>query len=218
MTNLWSVLDLSEVDVSNLVQIIGSLGCSLEVLEIIHRTNILRSAVIRDDPDASLVSQRQTLETRLQSLTQRLPSAEESATPHLILATAEWYRLSALLYLLRVVPMPGSADDAVRAACVDQSLDVLTTLDLATSPWPLFILACEINTGSSSDDARRVRILNTLDRMDNERNVGNVLILRELIRTFWTQCDLRSAGGAMVGAPPLKWWELMNSGTMPWFI
>jgi hypothetical protein len=173
---------------------------------------MLRSAVIRGESNETLVGQRQTLETRLQNLAQRLPPAEESATPHRILATAEWYRLSALLYLLRVVPVPGQADDAVRAACVDQSLEVLTALDLATSPWPLFILACEINTGGSSDDECRICILNTLDRMDNERNVGNVLVLRELIRTFWTQCDLRSA-------PPFKWWELLKSGTtMPWFI
>ena len=82
---------------------------------------------------------------------------------------------------------------------------------MATSPWPLFILACESQT-----DRQRIQILRTLDRMDSSRNIGNVLVLRSIIESFWTQCDLRAD---LPTSNPLKWWEMVNYETaMPWFI
>lgn len=82
---------------------------------------------------------------------------------------------------------------------------------MATSPWPLFILACESQT-----DGQRIQILRTLDRMDSSRNIGNVLVLRSIIESFWTQCDLRAD---LPTSNPLKWWEMVNYETaMPWFI
>jgi hypothetical protein len=84
-------------------------------------------------------------------------------------------------------------------------------MEVCTSPWPLFILACETTT-----DADRIKILRVLDRMDNSRTIGNVFVLRSIIEAFWKQKDLQED----VRKPKhVDWRHLVNLDTAsPWFI
>lgn len=176
-----------------------------------HRAIIIheRNGLDRFD----MINERRRIESHLQTLAQNLsPEEQASSSPKrraFILATAELYRLATLLYLQRVCSLV--QDEVTRPTYVDQAFATLATLEVATSPWPIFILACESRT-----DNQRIQILRTLDRMDAARNIGNVLVLRSIIESFWTQCDLRAD---VASGNPLKWWEMVNYETaMPWFI
>ncbi|PNH70236.1 hypothetical protein VD0002_g389 [Verticillium dahliae] len=123
-------------------------------------------------------------------------------------ATAELYRLAALLYLQRVVPAPG--DDMRSAAYLQQIFAALRTVRVATSPWPVFITACEART-----EDERVQILRVLERMDEIRNVGNVRVMRSLIESIWKQQDLRDSSGK---SEALRWWLCVDGEVpAPWF-
>lgn len=200
----------------NVNQILGSLGCSIEVVEIIHRINQLRNTLGSDATPLrnlrqDLTQQRLHLDERLRNLSQRIsPSELPTASPArqaAILATAELYRLATALYLHRVIPQP--ADNP--ANFVEKAFAALEQLEVATSPWPMFVIACECRS-----EAHRVKVLRALDGMDMARRIGNVYSLRDLIEAYWTQRDLAAdVGGGSQG----KWWEFASCDTaMPWFI
>ncbi|KAF4419960.1 hypothetical protein FACUT_11401 [Fusarium acutatum] len=189
--------------------IVGSLGCSVEVLEIIDKINMMRLQSTHNCLSTSLL-QRCDLATRLYNLRQLLAPIEcsDGLRSHRILAIAELYRLATLLYLQRVHPI--AEDDFTRSVYVQQALGVLKSLDVATSPWPVFIIACEV------DEQDRVSILHTLDRMDSVRSIGNIKVLRDVIESVWKQQDLRSIGKA---GQRVDWLQFVECDVpVPWFI
>ncbi|KAI1439296.1 fungal-specific transcription factor domain-containing protein [Xylaria sp. CBS 124048] len=197
--------------------IIGSLGCSVEVMEIISYVNRCRAMEMRgafagqEGPTKN--HEYKELAGRLESLTQQLDPRDEIYLSHYdrvrTRLTAELYRLAAFLYLHRVcspdVP-PEPKPVYLRAA-----MQILANLKVCTSPWPLFVVACETET-----DEQRISILRTLDRMDEERHIGNVFVLRHIIESFWKQQDLQADSGR--SSTP-KWWDTIDVNlTVPWFI
>ena len=198
-------------------QIIGSLGCSLEVLEVIHRTNILRDDMLRGR--AVTAESRSDLESQLLELKQKIEftqdfdgsDAEVCLYPERsrILSTAEFYRMAALLYLRRVFAVPG--DTKATILYVQRAFQILDSLEECTSPWPLFILACEAET-----DNQRIGILQALDQMDTRRAVGNVFVLRAITEMFWKQKDLEEDA---CRRRQMKWWNVTTlDAAGPWFI
>ncbi|KAI1284175.1 fungal-specific transcription factor domain-containing protein [Xylaria sp. FL0933] len=195
--------------------IIGSLGCSVEVMEIISHVNRWRAIELHGDHAGrlSIAAEYKALENRISNLTQRLdPRQEEYLSQYdrlRTLATAELYRIATFLYLHRV----GSAETSteLRSVHLQQALQLLARMDVCTSPWPLFVIACETET-----DKQRIQILRTLDRMDEERRIGNVFVLRHIIESFWKQQDLQADCGRPNG---LKWWDTIDLNlSAPWFI
>ncbi|KAI0390437.1 fungal-specific transcription factor domain-containing protein [Xylariaceae sp. FL0594] len=200
--------------------IIGSLGCSIAVMEIISWVNTWRAIELQGDTspysarDKSNRSTEWKVQLRnLESLHQRLDPRHEQKLPQQslrrTLATAELYRLAALLYLHRACCTDTTQES--RSEFIKQALDILSSLDVCTSPWPLFVIACE-----SENDEQRITILRTLDRMDEERHIGNVFVLRHIIESFWKQQDLQ-ADSVMTGG--MKWWDTVDLNlSAPWFI
>lgn len=100
---------------------------------------------------------------------------------------------------------------------------MLQKLDVAASPWPLFIIASE----AANDDAR-IQLLQILDKMDLERGIGNVRVMRGIVEAFWKQSDLKAdvcggsaTSGLHVHAQPsmLSWGDLVHCETpVPWFV
>lgn len=126
-----------------------------------------------------------------------------------IMSTAEFYRIAALIYLLRVIP--GSENAIRRSSYVNQGFQVLKSLPICTSPWPLFVLACESQT-----DEHRIDILRALDQMDQDRKIGNVFVIRNIIQTLWNKEDLQADVDKISN---FRWWETAAlSSTTPWFI
>ena len=100
-----------------------------------------------------------------------------------ILNTAELHRLAALIYLHRSVIGTVSESPAMRSLVI-RSLDILDKFWVCTSPWPIFMTACEV-----VGDEQRIRILDAVHRMQ-ERRVGNVAIMKRIIEAICKQGDL----------------------------
>ncbi|TRX92038.1 hypothetical protein FHL15_007135 [Xylaria flabelliformis] len=200
--------------------IIGSLGCSVEVMEVISHVNKWRAMELSGEytafPDqerSNRAIEYKALESKLALLTQRLdPRHEEHLSRYdrtRTLATAELYRIATFLYLHRVGSPEPSPE--IKSAYLQQALQVLGSLEVCTSPWPLFVIACE-----TENDEQRISILRTLDRMDEERHIGNVFVLRHIIESFWKQQDLQADSGR---TGSLKWWDTIDLNlNAPWFI
>lgn len=97
--------------------------------------------------------------------------------------TAELYRLGALIYLHSVLSIPSDSD--IIKDLVSKALAIFGKNGICTSPWPLFITACEVVS-----DEQRIQILDVLDDMQSERRIGNLEIVRGIIETVWKQMDL----------------------------
>ncbi|KAI2625101.1 fungal-specific transcription factor domain-containing protein [Hypoxylon sp. NC1633] len=200
--------------------IIGSLGCSVEVMEIISYANGLRALELRGEyagfsPDerSQRADEWHVIESRITNLTQQLDPQDARLLPALertrILTTAELYRIAAFLYLQRTGEC--TQNQEIRSMYLEQAFKALDSLEVCTSPWPLFVIACE-----TENDQQRIKILQTLDQMDNERRIGNVFVLRGIIESFWKQQDLQADNGR---AANLKWWNVVNLNiTAPWGI
>lgn len=195
----------------------GLLGCSVQTLDLIHQINRLRVSSLERPSDTgpvSLFQQRVILERGLQNLTQRLePAEKDSAIPFGrecvdAKATAELYRLAGLLYLQRVCPTPG--DEVRRTDYLEQAFAALDTLHVATSPWPIFVIACE-----SQHEEQRILTSQILDQMESIRSIGNILVMRNIIETIWKQQDLR---GNLDRAGQIGWWLFVDCDVAaPWF-
>ena len=190
-------------------------------MEIISCVNMWRAMELQGDSKAAALAREKpnkateykALENRIFLLTQRLdPRHEERLTRHdriRTLATAELYRIATFLYLHRIGSAEPSQD--TKSMYIQQALQILNSLEVCTSPWPLFVIACETET-----DDQRINILRTLDRMDEERHIGNVFVLRHIIESFWKQQDLMADSGR---AGSLKWWDTIDLNlSAPWFI
>ncbi|KAI2640084.1 fungal-specific transcription factor domain-containing protein [Xylaria nigripes] len=200
--------------------IIGSLGCSVEVMEIISCVNRWRAIELRGESMpfpgqeySSKESEYKILASRLKSLSQRLDPRDEEYLSHhdrvRTLATAELYRIATFLYLHRVCNNEDPTDP--KPVYLQEALQILATLKVCTSPWPLFVIACETET-----DEQRISILQALDLMDEVRHIGNVFVLRHIIESFWKQQDLQADSGR---ASNLKWWDNIDVNlSVPWFI
>jgi hypothetical protein len=184
------------------------LGFSLELLDAIHRINFLRDNL----PSRTYTTEFDDLESQLLRLNQHVNVHNAGQIQNQmarILSTAEFYRIAALIYLLRVIPH--SENTSRRSLYISLGFRVLRSLPICTSPWPLFVLACE-----AQSDEHRIEILHALDQMDQNRKIGNVFVIRNIIETLWNQQDLQAD---VDNNSKLKWWdmEVLNSNT-PWFI
>ncbi|KAH6652945.1 fungal-specific transcription factor domain-containing protein [Truncatella angustata] len=200
--------------------IVGSLGCSVEVMEIISFINGLRARELNGDTGSPTTEDKtrrneewHIIESRLANLEQRLdPVHVDHLTQYqrtMIRSTAELYRLATFLYLQRTCNTAQVHE--LRTMYLDQAFKVLNTLETCSSPWPLFVLACEAEV-----DEQRIEILQALDKMDTIRRIGNIKVLRDIIETFWKHQDLQADSGR---SPSAKWWDVLDLNiAAPWFI
>lgn len=180
----------------------------MELLDAIHRINFLRDNL----PSRTYTTEFDDLESQLLRLNQYAnidKASQIQGQAARILSTAEFYRIATLIYLLQVIP--GSENATRRSSYVDLGFRVLISLPICTSPWPLFVLACE-----AQSDKHRIEILHSLDQMDQNRKIGNVFVIRNIIETLWNQQDLQAD---VDNNSQFKWWQMaaLNSNT-PWFI
>lgn len=163
------------------------------------------------------VTEALVLERKLVKLVQRIDSSDNPGFSNHCkpLQTAELYRVATLLYHHRVYANHINRNEE-RQIYLEQAFDLLSQMQLCTSPWPLFVVASEAN----SDD-QRLLILGMLDRMDEARKIGNVFVLRDIIQSFWKQQDLAADWDGAGGQP--RWagsWDLLfgEKRAVPWFI
>ncbi|KIV86538.1 hypothetical protein PV11_02141 [Exophiala sideris] len=166
--------------------IVGSLGCSEELMELVACVNQLRGQTVFD---TSLIEE---LRSRLENLTQNIVikpeqqsrSQSEVIDEARIHDTAEFYQLAALIYFRRqILQLPPKSPSVQQL--VESSLNLISQMEVCTSPWPLFVVACEVHT-----DEQRLQILQTLKKMELHRRIGNIGVTRMIVEAFWKQQDL----------------------------
>jgi hypothetical protein len=119
-----------------------------------------------------------------------------------ITRTAEFYRLGALIYLHQSLLHTPSKSPMMQQL-VDSSLQILQDIGVCTSPWPLFMTACEVIS-----DSQRIQILSTLEAMQKRRRIGNYEMIRDVIEAVWKQKDLVQ-NSKQLGSP-IKWKAIVD--------
>lgn len=183
----------------------------MELLNIIRHINLLRDGIRIGRSTDKL----KKIESQLLLMSQHTESTEDDKSDVMqrekirILNTADFYRMAALIYLLRI---DAETKTIPRISIyVQQAFQILEELPICTSPWPLFVLACEAET-----DKHRITILEKLDQMDQDRKIGNVFVLRNIIESLWKRKDLQADAGCR---RVFQWWNpAMLNTTTPWFI
>ncbi|KAF1922745.1 uncharacterized protein M421DRAFT_426575 [Didymella exigua CBS 183.55] len=203
-------------------KIIGVLGCSTEVLELIGCINQLRGVQPRADtsvchtanPFVSHPTILARIENRLLDLQQVLVTHPGSTSGTIdnarIISTAELYRIAAVLYFYQIIPATITpVVDPHYLLC--KGLNILWEMNICSSPWPLFILACSV-----SDDVDRIRILDLMETSGSSRRIGNYSIIIALVEVVWKRQDLMIEEKAK---KKIDWRDLVEeSGYMPSFI
>jgi hypothetical protein len=200
-------------------KVIGLLGCSTELLRIIACINQLRTW--RASPQwnnanagRGILELTLLIRSRLQNLKQEIHIEFGETTGTIdhnrITLTAELYRVATLLYLYQVAPTQAIPDGAVKGL-VREGFIFMDQMEVCTSPWPLFIMACNAQT-----DSDRLKILGIVDTADAKRRVGNYQLIKGLFQAVWKQQDL----AADEKTPTQVDWRTLvdSSGSMPSFI
>jgi hypothetical protein len=128
------------------------------------------------------------IQTHLQNLKQEvhIEVGESAGTINhqRITSTAELYRIATLLYLYQVAPQQVTPEGSVQQLVRD-CFEILDQMEICTSPWPLFILACNVTL-----DVDRQKALAILDTGRQKRRIGNYHVIKSLIQAVWKQQDL----------------------------
>lgn len=194
--------------------ITGALGCSRELMNLISMITHLYGLNPLQPHLESLV---ELIQTRLENLTQSplvVPDADSGTLDSTrITNTAELYRLASLIYLhTTILPLPRSSTQL--QSLVFQSLALLETFEVCTSPWPLFVTAIEVN-----NDLDRVRVLRVLEIMRRVRRIGNVDVLQKVVEVVWKQVDLRADVNGVGHETRMNWRDFFNlEDRLPSFI
>lgn len=172
------------------LQILPSWGCSLELLDILHDIfdNVLdRDAEQYKSPEHS--KRLDTLERRLHTLVQReqLDSSIMIQPSSYNSQIAEFYRLTALIYLERVARSNPRETPQVIMLVTD-AYGILDRMKSCDRPWPLFVLALE----ASTEDERRT-VLAVIETAIESRPLRKWMILRKMVQQAWGQSDLAKA-------------------------
>ena len=147
--------------------------------------------------------------SRLQNLSQQIIIQREDNTRSSpsdidffrIRSTAEFYRLAALIYFRRYIQRTALNHPSVQTL-IGSALELLSSMELCTSPWPLFIVACEV-----TEDADRMQILETVTKMERHRRMGNITVVRIIVESLWKQHDLATTDAARAN---LDWRKIVN--------
>ena len=186
----------------------------MQVLECISCVNQLKNAIERTDNEIlppELVHLVHQLQYQLETLRQTTAITEDDTSGQIdhtkVVTTAELYRIATLIYLHRSVIFTPQTSPAMQKL-VSKSLSILTKLEVCTSPWPLFLTACEV----LGDDQRMI-VLNVIEKMQTERRIANVEIIRGVLEGVWKRSDL------IGGTERVDWKLLIGDGQrMPSFI
>ncbi|KAL7935918.1 fungal-specific transcription factor domain-containing protein [Trichoderma chlorosporum] len=175
----------------------STLGCSLELLELLSRAIDL----IKDRDDPTYLSKSHShaiynLEDQIRDIDQQLCIGIDREDYHVVgsrkryLTIARMYQLAVLIYLDRVVR--GSfADSRLSRTSAEEAFGLLSNLGLCERPFIMIMLAIQ-----TENDRERLLILSTLKKAIDERPLSNLTSTERIIRRIWIQQDLSGNGQA----------------------
>lgn len=191
-------------------QIVGSVGCSMQVLQCISSINKLATILEQNSPDLPNIIEKQArdLENQLTNFVHIPSIIEDTASGRLDTSrttrAAELYRLGALIYLHRSLLRTPTRSSTMQSI-VGDSLQILGQNSICTSPWPLFMIACEVVS-----DRDRIQILSTIEAMQEKRRIGNVDVIREVIEAVWKQSDLQEDSKGRLDRKRIDWKDVVE--------
>ncbi len=153
-------------------------------MELVACTNQLRGQARHDQ---NIVDQ---IQDRLENLSQTIVVQAEKDAPSAqidevrIQRTAEFYHVAALIYFRRQILRVSSLSRLIQAL-VESALRLIAAMEICTSPWPLFVVACEVRS-----DEQRLQILRTYKEMEVARRIDNIMVTRTIVEALWKQQDL----------------------------
>jgi hypothetical protein len=174
---------------TNAPQIMDTVGCSAEVLELIARACDL--ALGSHDPARSSSEHIEALdyvERKLTHAKQKLDQNTEShnSSPSVDYESiAELYRIAGLIYLLRAGRGLSSSTPQVKSV-VETGLKIAAGLRTCVRAFPIVVLGCEAHL-----DEERLIILDLLRRTQICRKFANIDCAQRFIEASWAQDDLR---------------------------
>ncbi|KAL4887865.1 fungal-specific transcription factor domain-containing protein [Aspergillus ambiguus] len=188
--------------------IVGLLGCSLEVMDIISAINNLacHQLMTNELPAFHIL---QDLFHRLETIQQKVVSPQLWITNQKnVQQTAELYRLGALLYIHIQFLWTGRASLELHAL-VRRTLALIADMSDCTSPWPIFLVAL----ASSQDETQKATILGIIHRMEQRRRIDNITYMRRIVEQYWKQTELHP------GRPLVDWRSMiLEISFLPSFI
>ncbi|KAE8316486.1 fungal-specific transcription factor domain-containing protein [Aspergillus transmontanensis] len=175
---------ISRVHDEGRTAIVGLLGCSLELMDIISAVNSLacHQLTTNESPDTHTL---QHLFHRLETIEQKLISPQSLMNERIVQQTAELYRLGALLYVHMQFLWTGRTSLELHAL-VQRSLALIANMSNCTSPWPVFLIAL----ASSQDETQKATILEIIHRMEQRRRIDNITYMRRMVEQYWKQTEL----------------------------
>lgn len=203
-------------------KIVGILGCSSELFRLVSCINQLRT-LLTMDADASesdLTALAVHLRLRLLNLRQEIYIYTDDTTGHIshtrIHLTAELYRVAAMLYLYNTYPTiaPSAPTSSPPNSpipfpsvpeLVRQAFMLLDQMQVCTSPWPLFVVACNV-----AEDRDRIEVMRIFEEGSKVRRIGNYDVIMGLVKAVWSRGDLRNDEGRDMSAKLADWRELVD--------
>ena len=184
-------------------RLLALLDCSEDLIQRNSCINQLRGQY---DIDGELVAE---LGERLQKLSQHVEVREEEhrQQPQVnvdktrIRRTADLYHLAALVYFERQIRRRATKTPVIQNL-VQVALRLVSEMEVCTSPWPMFVIACEV-----LDDHQRLQVLKILTNMETQRRMGDISVTRMIVETLWKQQHLVLGEK---GNPTLDWREIVN--------
>jgi hypothetical protein len=176
-------------DKTNAPQIMDTVGCSAEVLDLIAKACDL--ALKRGDPAHNSSKHIEALDYVERKLTYAKQKVDQRNESHDLLSRvcaesiAELYRTAGLIYLLRAGRGLSSSAPPVKRA-VETGLKTAAELMTCPRAFPIVILGCEARL----DDERLV-ILDLLRRTQGCRKIASIAGAQQFIEASWAQDDLR---------------------------
>ncbi|KAF2449717.1 hypothetical protein P171DRAFT_440185 [Karstenula rhodostoma CBS 690.94] len=211
-------------------RIVGLLGCSTELLRLISCINQLRTllAMGKGASESDTMGLAVQIRLRLLNLRQEVLVYPDETSGHIshtrIHHTAEFYRVAAMLYLHDTYPVtaPSSSTSSPPTSplpfpsvpdLVRQGFNLLDQMEVCSSPWPLFVVACNV-----TEDRDRIKIMRIFGQASQVRRIGNYDVIMGLVKTVWSRVDLRTNEGRDGNAEIPDWRELVDEKTgMPSF-
>ncbi|KIW66023.1 hypothetical protein PV04_08232 [Phialophora macrospora] len=183
--------------------VVGSLGCSEELMQLVSCINKLCDQCAVED---ELISE---LEKRLYGLSQNIEvrvekpnvSSNHGVDEPRIRRTAEFYHLAALIYFNRQIRRYPT-DSPIVQSLVLTALGLVSEMEVCTSPWPMFVVACEV-----LNDDQRLQVLEVLTKMESRRRMGNISVTKIIVESLWKQQDL---GLGEDGRAKLEWRDIAD--------
>ncbi|KAL5336823.1 fungal-specific transcription factor domain-containing protein [Aspergillus crustosus] len=185
-------LDLSRYAISTpATQIQGVFGCSLQMMNLISSMSSYGSNPTSNKNSSSIEYDILSLKQTTQPSNDKTPPTSPPETTKET-KIAELYRLASLIYHTRILQKLTGSSQSLETH-VQTALNIISTLDTCSRPFPLLIIGSE-----ACGESQRAAVLALLSRTRAMANQRTMACGQRMIECMWLQHDLaRSANTGM---------------------